>query len=140
LTEYFRARLAEEVRRAERYGRVFSVVFVSCPEDDARDVFTALRPLLRASDIVEVIKGRERAPQQQAPEGGDTPPRGRDRVAIILPETGGAKAQAAVERLRNSLGALEDFSLGLAVYPDDATSARDLLNHAARSAGERFTT
>ena len=63
VTEYFKARLAEEVRRAERYGRRFAVVYVNCGDVGARRVFNNVRPRMRCTDIVEVIRS------QAAPDG-----------------------------------------------------------------------
>jgi GGDEF domain-containing protein len=134
ITEYFRARLAEEARRAERYGRNFALLYVSCRQADARDVFNTLRPYLRCTDLVEVISGRPSAHTGAE----DVEEVLRDRVAVILPETDRGRARATLERLRANLPGLEDFEIGLAVFPDDGTNPLELLAQAAKRAGEEF--
>lgn len=142
-TEYFTARLAEEARRAERYVRHFAVIFVSCRRANPRDVFNNIRPQLRCTDIVEVIRGRQHKPSGDvyaAPVGGskDGGPTPRDQVAVILPETDRAGAEVVVDRLRSHLMAMPDLRLGLSTYPEDSESPHDLLAKAAAAAGDTF--
>lgn len=131
VTEYFRARLAEEVRRAERYGRRLSVVFVHCREASARSVFSKIRPRLRCTDIVEVI-------QSQLPPGAEDEPEaeGHDEVAMILPETSRAGAQRTLARIKQNLGSLPGLRFGIAYYPDDSAKPHELLLLARKKAGE----
>jgi hypothetical protein len=136
VTEYFRARLAEEVRRAERYGRSFAVVFISCGDSSPREVFNNVRPRLRSTDIVEVINSPNQpagayAEALNAPDPNELV---RNEVALILPETDRAGAAIALRRLRGQLSELGNVRLGVAVYPDDATVPNQLLNMAADSA------
>jgi len=150
VTEYFKARLAEEARRSERYGRSFSVVFVSCRQTDPHDIFNSLRPLLRCTDIVEIIRPRLPSasvgirPSSDPKKNRRLPMRdaddetARDRVAMILPETGRAGAEVTLTRLRSQCSRLRDLNLGLAVYPEDSTNPQELLAKAASSAGESF--
>ncbi|KPK65969.1 MAG: hypothetical protein AMK73_01400 [Planctomycetes bacterium SM23_32] len=133
VTEYFRARLAEEARRSERYNRDFSVAFISCQETEARQIFNSLRPFLRCTDVVEVIRGLVGAASEGLRQE-------RERVAFIMPETGRAESQAVMERLKADLSDLPDLRLGLAVFPEDAQNPQDLLALAARDAGETFET
>ena len=140
VTEYFRARLAEEARRSERYGRTFAVIFVSCRQTNPREIFTSLRPILRSTDIVEVIRPRRRGPADQ----DSPPPPGtaagyeplRDRIAMILPETDRTGGEATLGRLRDQCVSLRELSMGLAVYPEDSDNPQELLALAARAAGE----
>ncbi len=140
-TEYFLARLAEEARRAERYGRRFSVIFISCRQANPREVFNNVRPRLRCTDIVEVIRGRSTATSGEAyaasvADATDTTP--RDQVAVIMPETGRRGTVVALDRLRSELVALQDLRLGMAVFPDDAKNPHKLLSLAAAAAGDTF--
>jgi hypothetical protein len=132
VTEYFRARLAEEARRSERYNRHFSVIFVSCQETQARQIFNSIRPFLRCTDVVEVIRGKVGTADEA--EGGQE----RERVAFIMPETGRAEAEPVLDRLQQELSDLPGLRLGLAVYPENAQNPQDLLALAAREAGETF--
>jgi hypothetical protein len=136
VTEYFRARLAEEVRRAERYGRSFAVVFVTCEDSSPREVFNNVRPRLRSTDIVEVINSPNQpagalAEAMNAPDPNELV---RNEVALILPETDRSGAAIALRRLRQQLSDIGDVRIGMAVYPDDATVPNQLLNMAADSA------
>jgi len=140
VTEYFRARLAEEARRSERYSRPFSIIFVGCRQTDPRQIFSSLRPFLRSTDIVEVIRPRRRGPverdrpQPPAPEAAHETL--RDRIAMILPETDRAGAETTLSRLRDQCADLRELTMGLAVFPEDSTNPQELLAVAARAAGE----
>ena len=142
VTEYFRARLAEEGRRCERYHRPFAVVFVSCPQTDPRDIFNYLRPFLRCTDIVEIIRSRPRLPRPAPGAPPRQPALGenalRDRVAMILPETGRDGAERTLQRLQAQCTKLGDMRLGCAVFPDDSRNPPELLGKAAAAAGEAF--
>jgi GGDEF domain-containing protein len=128
VTEYFRARLSEEVRRAERYGRRFAVVFVNCENVGARRVFNNIRPRMRCTDIVEVI--RSQTVPAEKPRGG------RDQVAMILPETSKTGAQTAVGRVEVHLSDMGALRFGVAYYPDDSTNPHQLFAIARRQAEE----
>lgn len=130
VTEYFRARLAEEVRRAERYGRRFAVVYVNCGDVGARRVFNNVRPRMRCTDIVEVIRS------QTAPNGESGA--GEDQVAMILPETSKTGAQTAVGRVEMHLSSMGAPRLGVAYYPDDSTNPHQLFAIARRQAEEKL--
>ena len=134
VTEYFKARLAEEVRRAERYGRRFAVVFVNCEDIGARRVFNNVRPRMRCTDIVEVIRS------QQPPAGASSekPGASSDQVAMILPETSKPGAQTAVGRLEVHLSSMGALQLGVAYYPDDSTNPHQLFAIARRQAEEKL--
>ena len=141
VTEYFRARLAEEVRRCERYGHRFAVVFASCRHADPHDIFNNLRPLLRSTDIVEIIRANPPTPSPNGrPEAANAAAGNshtlRDRVAMILLETDRKAAEVTLRRLRTHCVNLQDLSLGLAVYPEDSMNPMELLAKAAEAAGE----
>jgi len=132
VTEYFKARLAEEVRRAERYGRRFAVVFVNCGQASARRVFNNIRPRLRCTDIVEVI--RSQLPPDAVP--AELARTGHDQVAMILPETSKTGAEIAVGRLEAHLSAMGTLQFGVAYYPDDSTNPHQLFAAARQQAEE----
>jgi hypothetical protein len=136
VTEYFRARLAEEVRRAERYGRSFAVVFVACADSTPREVFNNVRPRLRSTDICEVINSPNQpaGAYAEAINASDPNELVRNEVALILPETDRSGAAIALRRLRQQLAGVGAVRLGVAVYPDDATVPNQLLNMAADGA------
>jgi hypothetical protein len=139
VTEYFRARLAEEVRRSERYGRSFAVVFVACADVSPRAVFNNVRPRLRCTDIVEVIRtpnsSGDLAYAEKVAPGPDS--EARDEVALILPETDQGGTEIALERLRDYLSGFGDLRIGAALYPRDSTNPNQLLAIAASKAGSR---
>ncbi|MGD2174039.1 MAG: hypothetical protein PVJ27_01450, partial [Candidatus Brocadiaceae bacterium] len=89
-TERFFARLAEEIKRAERYDRPCSLLVLSCGDASAREVLSRLRQELRCTDIVEVIESRGGGTPAAASEGGNSPSEGQlllpEQVAAILPE------------------------------------------------------
>ncbi|NLW50771.1 MAG: hypothetical protein GXY85_07995 [Candidatus Brocadiaceae bacterium] len=129
VTEYFWARFAEEVRRAERYGRFLTVVFVHCDNVGARHVFNSMRPLMRSTDIVEVVCSRR--PADAAAGAHDA---GRDHVVMILPETGRNGGRMIVDRLRTHLADLGAPGIGIAHYPDDSTQPNTLFSIARERA------
>jgi len=132
VTEYFKARLSEEVRRAERYGRRFAVVYVNCESVSARRVFNNVRPRMRCTDIVEVIRS-------QMPAGADAEdPAGHDQVAMILPETSKSGAKNVVGRVEMHLSSMGALRLGVAYYPDDSTNPHQLFAIARRQAEEKL--
>lgn len=138
VTEYFRARLAEEVRRSERYGRSFCVVFVACENVSPRAVFNNVRPRLRCTDIVEVIRTPNSSGELAYAEKVASEAEGaRDEVALILPETDHGGADIALERLRDYLSGFGNLRIGAAVYPTDSTNPNQLLAIAASKAGSR---
>jgi hypothetical protein len=137
VTEYFRARLAEEVRRSERYGRSFAVVFVTCPDVSPRAVFNNVRPRLRCTDIVEVIRTPNSSGDLAYAEKLGPETDARDEVALILPETDQGGTDIALERLRDFLSGIGNVRIGAALYPRDSTNPNQLLAIAASKAGAR---
>lgn len=130
---YFRTRLEEEVKRAERYLRDLAVVLFRIKYDFEegsqeenelmRAVARVLRRNYRASDIIGRINQVE--------------------FAIILPETSLAEAKKAGVRLRNLLleylvGMGSDYDgvgidLGCAACPEHGDEAEVLIREAAAS-------
>jgi len=133
---YLRQRLAEEVERARRLREPLSVVFLDFDRfKQVNDTFghaegnavlekigAALRRAVRGEDFVGRVGG--------------------DEFLVVLPQTGREGAVTAAERLKAILDALElqtssgravsflTFSMGVAAFPDDATTIEGLLRAA----------
>lgn len=127
---YFELRLGEELQRAQRTERPLTLILLDVDglkrtNDDLGHA--AGDDLLRA--VAAVLRGQARGIDVAARIGGD-------EFALILPETGRDGAQALLDRLNHSAADqrvhdhLPSFSAGLAVYPDDGTTAEALMVHA----------
>lgn len=131
----FQRRLAEEIERSHRYGRAFSLLLLDLDHfkavndnhghptgDEVLKLVVALmRSVVRPTDYVARYGGEE--------------------FAILLAETGPAGARAMAERIRElvernpAITALDDkievtASLGVASYPDHASSETELVSAA----------
>lgn len=116
-------RLEEEVTRARRYKRPFSLVLVDL--DEGRDAGEAAMKRVAA-----VVRAQLRA-------GIDFPAVVQQgRIAMILPETDGDGALVVAERIRvrvASEGGSGTVSIGIAPYPAASTSMHGLLEAAERA-------
>ncbi len=135
-TEHFMARLAYEVKRAERYKRSFSVLVLSPKRTPVRDLFNRVRPWMRNTDIVEVIERRGPAAaaflEVDAPPSGQGPADERPmKVVAVLPEANGRTAQIVAVKLKGCLTHMPDVAIGFAGYPEDGTDPLELLRAAA---------
>jgi len=140
---HFEKRLDSEVARSRRHGRPCGVLMMDIDDfkkindthgHDAgneilKKVARVLATTMRTDDLVARREERDAAPVV-ARYGGD-------EFEIILPETSREGVQRAAERILDAVRK-EDFrygeksislafSIGGAVYPDDATDARELL-------------
>ena len=127
---YIRFRLQEETERSDRYGHVFSIVFVSAAGLKPTALAREVQHHVRGSDIVCPVTGAARSaggPTAGRADGGG--------VAAILPETGEKDAAIVCDRLRRELRDRR-IRIGFAAYPHDATAAGELWKLARVRRGE----
>ncbi|MEY2667471.1 MAG: hypothetical protein RJA59_109 [Pseudomonadota bacterium] len=144
----FQARLDEQLRLAQRYGKKLSVVI--CDVDRFKSVNDAHgHPVgdLVLRGVARVLAGEARATDLVARYGGE-------EFALVMPETDGEGARVIAERMRIRLeeatfpteaGPLRvTLSLGIATYPDDGAEKARLIEvadaclyHAKRSGRNR---
>lgn len=137
-----RQALEQEVGRARRYGLQCAVAVV---EIDKFKRFNDRYGHLHGDEVLRrvamTLSGSSRASDLPARFGGD-------EFVVVLPQTGKGEATRVAERIRADI---EEFSLlrgfgltvsvGVAAFPDDGLSARDLLEaadvamYAAKSGG-----
>jgi diguanylate cyclase (GGDEF)-like protein len=141
---HFEKRLESEVARARRHGRPCGVLMMDIDDfkkindtyghdagnDVLKKVSRVLATTMRTDDLV-ARRGEER---ETAPVVARY---GGDEFEIILPETGRDGVQRAAERILEAVRTEEfrygdhaislAFSIGGAVYPEDAADPRELL-------------
>ena len=133
---YFWERLEEEVARAERRGTLLSIAYFDIDElKRVNDSHGHLAGDAVLRTLGQVINGHVRQEDVPARYGGD-------EFAIIMPETPKDEAETAVERLMELLDRtrieldggltveMPRRSWGVATYPVDAATAKDLVDHA----------
>jgi diguanylate cyclase (GGDEF)-like protein len=137
-----RLSLEREVARARRYGLECALIVV---EIDQFKRFNDRYGHLHGDEVLRRVSATLRGSCRAA----DLPARfGGDEFVVVLPQTGKGEATRVAERIR---GDMEEFSLlrgfgltvsvGVAAFPDDGLSARDLLEaadtamYAAKSGG-----
>jgi diguanylate cyclase (GGDEF)-like protein len=138
---YFRKRLREEVARGRRYGRHFSVALVNIDHFGEFNVAHGRQQGdLALQQFGRLLENTLRSADPVARLGGDM-------FALLLPETIGASAVTAAEKLRATVQdevfkvadgeapARLTVSIGLACYPADGETP-DELEHTARKALE----
>lgn len=130
--QYFKERLAEEIRRASRYNRPLAMLFCDIDNFKAfndrnghvygdaalRAIAKCIRAVIRDIDIAARYGGEE--------------------FALALPETTETEAIAVAERIRHSIATFPfpakggprlgvTISIGAAMFPDDALTAEELV-------------
>jgi diguanylate cyclase (GGDEF)-like protein len=138
----FRQELAEEIERALRYGRIFTVAYMDL--DDFKEVNDSLGhaegdKVIRR--VAKVLKESTRTTDTAARMGGD-------EFALLLPETPYAQAEGALQKLRNQVNeAMEEggwntsISIGAITFEapvnsaDEALRLSDRLMYEAKSEG-----
>jgi two-component system cell cycle response regulator len=131
----FESRLAEELVRSARYRHPFSLALVDIDNfkrlNDTKGHAEGDR---RLCIVAQMLRRRLRGSDVAARYGGD-------EFALLLPETGHDEALALIEDIRAAIAAHLDppptspeealtCSVGLASWPEDASSAKDLLGAA----------
>jgi len=128
----FREALAAELKRSDRTGRPFSIVFVDV--DDFKDINDRIGHV--EADYTLAAIGRALASQLR---GSDLVCRwGGDEFIILLPETERSEAGTLAERLRASVAYCDKcagatISLGVACYPVDGKDYDSLVANADRA-------
>jgi hypothetical protein len=116
----FRSRLAEEIKRSERYEHPFTVLVLRPPITSAKEEMVGspwfdslVRTLVRGCDVVAVFE--------------DEP-----AVAVLLPETAVSGAGALLERLTSAIGdANQEWECTVFEYPLNREKIEDFLGRAA---------
>lgn len=123
--------LESELRRSERTGRPFALLFFDLDRlkaiNDRHGHMTGSRALCR---VAEAIRASCRAIDTAARFGGD-------EFAVILPETEGTEADQVAVRVQERLAADKErppvsVSVGRALYPRDGAAAEQLIAAADR--------
>jgi diguanylate cyclase (GGDEF)-like protein len=128
----FREALASELKRSDRTGRPFSIVFADV--DDFKDINDRYGHV-QADHTLTAI-GAALAAELR---GSDLVCRwGGDEFIILLPETDRRQAGTLAERLRGAVSGCEScagatVSLGVACYPDDGRDYDGLVANADRA-------
>lgn len=127
----FHEELDQELARARRYGNRGALLFLDL--DDFKVVNDTLGH--RVGD--DVLVRLARVLQDELRETDIAARLGGDEFAVLLPQTGGAQAEAVAGRLLAAIGRLQvviagrphrlSASIGIALYPDHGTSAEDIL-------------
>ncbi len=101
---YFILRIEEEIRRAERYGQMFTVVSIETPtENGHREAVEYVTRTLRTTDLA-----------------GDM----GEQITILLVQTAGVGSDVVIDRIR---AALPSAAIHAMRYPDEGGSASELL-------------
>src|SRR5205085_7010566 len=133
---HFAAALADELSRAERFDRPASLLM--CDLDLLRDINNE-HGHLAGDAVLRGVAGVFREELRHY----DIPARfGGEEFSILLPETGATQALEIADRIRRTLAARRfqvetstepvraTISIGVAVFPTDATSADELIHEA----------
>ncbi len=110
-----------EKQRSERYNHFFTLVSFEFPGEEMDSRLEELRHSFRNTDVVDLMAGRDGGVQSSSRRSD-----GGCRVGVIMPETNGKGAAAALERT-SGVWKTEGVKLGLAVYPDDSIDPDELM-------------
>jgi len=141
LTKFYKEKqftkmITDEITRAKRYGRSFSMMFIET-ETEPADPKNLLRyPMLRhCSKVIRELIRKV-----------DIPGRMGDKLILGLPELGNDSAKKMAERILGELGNVEFTNdglalrimgkIGIAVYPESGESAELLIKAAEKALGD----
>lgn len=131
----FQEKLSEEINRAERYVKTFSLIMLDIDHFKSfNDIYGHQTGDLALKTISKIIRNELRTVDFPARYGGE-------EFLIILSETWCDGAVIVAERIRNAVAEhpftseggerlLLTISAGVACYPDDAASKEDLIKKA----------
>ncbi len=135
MVRHFRLRLAEEIKRARRYHKIFSLLFFDI------DHFKSFNDTYGHQVGDEVLKQVAALFRKSVREDIDVTARyGGEEMIALLPETDAAGAMVVAERLRTSIEAHEftgyerplhvSISIGIAEFPAHDTDMLGLIRKA----------
>jgi diguanylate cyclase (GGDEF)-like protein len=130
---YFLQQLTNEINRSKRYNRPLSLLMLDIDNfKNYNDTFGHLKGNEVLKDLSGLIKDLSREVDVPARYGGE-------EFTIIMPETNRRRGAALAERLRNKIaghpfkhrekqpGGRLTVSIGLATYPENASTALSLI-------------
>ena len=125
---FFQISLANEINRSERYGNVFSIALIDV---DSFSHFNVSHGPLEGDRLLKkvssLIKNNTREVDLVARYSGNL-------FAVIVTESNCQQTLKVADRIRSDVAKKTDdlctVSIGLASCPDDATTARNLINKA----------
>lgn len=128
----FQRILREEVSRCERIGATCSLLMIDV------DFLKHVNDTYGHPAGDQVLRSLAASLLKQAREIDTVARYGGEEFAMLLPETGGDRALLVAERLRDEIEHVRHegvdgcitVSIGVAAFPEDATSAADLLHKA----------
>jgi len=125
-----------EQYRSERYNHYFVVALLNSATLGLPDLLRLASASFRASDLLGIVDPQGRFHRVMPRSEGRTnlnetsPNYEGHAVGILFPETDRAGAQVALNRITSVL-VNNEISIGCAVYPEDSTSAEELVAIAA---------
>jgi diguanylate cyclase (GGDEF)-like protein/PAS domain S-box-containing protein len=135
----FQERLAEEIRRARRYGRPLSLIMADLDHFKVyNDTHGHPAGDVILQQVADIMRANVRETDLVARYGGE-------EFVMILPETDKAGATKLAEKIRHAVSAYpfphEDsqpggrltISLGVATFPEDLVETDGLIEHADRA-------
>lgn len=131
---YFKVKLHEELQRAKRYNRSFSIIMADLDNfKDINDAYGHLAGDRTLNAIGSVLKKHIRKIDIIARYGGD-------EFVMFFPEKGKEAARILAERLKEQISrehfvkaSAVSVSIGIASYPEDGQEIEDLIDKADRA-------
>lgn len=143
---YFMVRLQEEIHRAERYKKIFSLIMVDL------DGFKAINDTYGHDAGDRALQSIAKFLQNDIRDVDTVARYGGEEFLMLIPDADKEAAFCMAERLREKLADMRvdglpqiTISLGIASYPDDGTDIQDLIKksdaamYAAKQAGRNKT-